>query len=420
MRQTLVEKILSEHSGKRVKSGDMVIAGVDACFSQDDGSCLVIDSFRDLGAEKVIDNGRFSMVMDHGSPSPNIGVAAAQQKMRAFSREHGNPLFDVGSGVCHQVIPEAGLVTCGDIVIGTEAHSSTYGAINALGVGVGASDIAITAASGKCWFKVPETIKVTVDGTLPKGVYPKDVALDIVKNIGASGANYRALEFSGKTIDSFGIDSRFTIANMAAETGAKCGLMKADKKTLEWAKRYCRREPKPVEADSDARYAEIRKFDVSEMSPKVAKPHSADNVCDIDEVLGTRIDIVTIGTCTNGRFEDMEAAAKILKGKKIARGLKLLVTPASKKIYLEMVKKGLIEIFVEAGAVVNNPGCGPCSGTHQGVLADGETAFSTGASNYRGRMGNMKAEIYLGSPATAAATAVAGKISDPREYKRKL
>lgn len=420
MRQTIVEKIFSEHSGKRVKSGDMVIAGVDACFSQDDVCHLVLNSFRELGAEKLFDNGRFSMVMDHSAPSPNISIAATHRKMRAFARERGAQFFDIGDGVCHQVIPEAGFVTCGDIVIGTESHSSTCGALNALGISVGAADIAITAACGKNWFRVPETILVTVEGDLPKGVYSKDIALDIVKSIGAFGADHIAIEFYGKTIDSLGMDARFTIANMASETGAKCCIMRADKKTMEWVKKFCAREPKPVEADSDAKYVETRKVDVSEMSPKVAKPHSADNVCDIETVLGTHIDVVTIGTCTNGRLEDMEVAAKILKGKKTARGLKLIITPASKKIYLEMVKKGLVEIFVDAGAIVNNPGCGPCIGTHQGVLADGEAAFSTGASNSKGRMGNPNAEIYLGSPATAAATAVAGKISDPREYKRKL
>lgn len=420
MRQTIAEKILSEHSGKRVKAGDIVIANVDFCFGQDGTSGLIIDSFRKLGVDNIFDKNKFCMVIDHSSPSPSIGVSAVHAKMRVFAREQGCPLMDVGAGVCHQVIPETGCVTCGDLVIGADSHTCTYGALNALATGVGSTDLAITLASGRNWFKVPETIKVIIDGDLPKGVYAKDVILSVIKNIGAAGASYQVVEFSGDAIDSMSMDARFTVANMAVEMGAKSGIMRADRKTLDWAKKHSIREPKPVEADSDARYIDTRKYDVEGLSPQVARPHSVDSVCDIDQAAGTKIDVVTIGTCTNGRLEDMEIAARILKGNKAAKGLKLIITPASKKIYLDMVKKGLVDIFIEAGAVVNNPGCGPCVGTHQGVLADGETAFSTANRNFKGRMGNPNSEIFLGSPATAAATAVAGKIADPREYKRKL
>ena len=420
MRQTIAEKILSEHSGKRVKAGDIVIASVDFCFGQDGTSGLIIDSFRRLGVESVFDKNRFCMVIDHSSPSPSIGVSAVHAKMRVFAREQGLPLFDAGSGVCHQVLPETGCVTCGDLVVGADSHTCTYGALNALATGVGSSDLAITLASGKNWFKVPETIKVIVEGELPKGVYSKDVILHIIKNIGASGASYQAIEFYGDTIDSMSMDARFTIANMAVEMGAKSGIMRADRKTLDWAKKHSIREPKVVESDVDARYIDVRKYDIEGLSPQVACPHSVDNVCNVEQVAGTRIDVVTIGTCTNGRLEDMDLAARILKGNKVARGLKLIITPASKKTYLDMVKKGLVDIFIEAGAVINNPGCGPCVGTHQGVLADGENAFSTANRNFKGRMGNPNSQIFLGSPATAAATAVAGKIADPREYKRKL
>lgn len=420
MRQTIAEKILSERSGKRVKSGEVVIAGVDFCFAQDATSALVIDSFKGLGVAEIVDKNKFCMVMDHAAPSPSIGAAAVHDKMRSFAKTYGVQLFDVGAGVCHQVLPEAGFVTCGDLVAGADSHTCTYGALNAMAVGGSSTDLAIILASGKSWFKVPETIKLEIEGDLPKGVYSKDIALMLVKDIGASGASYRSIEFCGETIDSMGMDARFTVANMAVEMGAKCGILKADKKTLDWAKKHCVREPKPVEADPDARYAEIRKYDISDFSPQVARPHSVDNVCPVEEVSGIRVDVVSIGTCTNGRMEDMEVAARVMKGKKIAHGIKLIVTPSSKKVYLDMLKKGLVEVFIDAGAIVNNPGCGPCAGAHQGVLADGEVAFSTANRNFKGRMGNTNAEIYLGSPATAAATAIAGKITDPREYKRKL
>jgi 3-isopropylmalate/(R)-2-methylmalate dehydratase large subunit len=420
MRQTIVEKILSERSGKRVKSGEVVIAGVDFCFAQDGTSALVIDSFKGLGVEEIVDKNKFCMVMDHAAPSPSIDVAGVHDKMRSFAKAYGVQLFDAGAGVCHQVFSETGFITCGDLVAGADSHTCTYGALNAMAVGVSSTDLAIILASGKNWFKVPETIKIEVDGDLPKGVYSKDITLMLVKDIGASGASYRSIEFCGETIDSMSMDARFTVANMAVEMGAKCGIMKADKKALDWAKKHCVREPKPVEADPDARYAEIRKYDISDFSPQVARPHAVDNVCSVEEAAGIRVDVVSIGTCANGRMEDMEIAARVIKGKKVAHGIKLIVTPSSKKVYLDMLKKGLVEVFIDAGAIVNNPGCGPCSGTHQGVLADGEVAFSTANRNFKGRMGNLNSEIYLGSPATAAATAIAGKIADPREYKRKL
>ena len=360
------------------------------------------------------------MVIDHSSPSPNMGVSVIHDKIRRFGKEQDVKVFDIGCGVCHQLVPESGYVTCGDLVLGADSHSCTYGAVNVLSTGVGSTDLAITLASGKNWFKVPETIKIVVEGKLPKGVYSKDMILHIIGDIGADGATYSAVEFYGSAIKDISVDARFTISNMAVEMGAKCGLMAADKKVLDWAKKYARKEPKPVEADSDAKYIETREYDVSELSPQVARPHTVDNVCDIEEVLDAPIDQVYIGTCTNGRLEDLEIAANILKGRSVAPGLKLIITPASQKIYLESIKKGYIETFIDAGAVVNNPGCGPCVGTHQGILADGENCFSTANRNFIGRMGNPKSNIYLGSPAAAAATALEGKIADPREHKRRL
>lgn len=420
MRQTIAEKILSKHSGQKAKPGDIVIANVDFCFGQDGTSGMIIDSFQKMGVDKIFDKKSFCMVLDHSCPSPNIGVSAIHDKMRAFAREYGVKIFDVGAGVCHQLVPETGFVTCGDIVLGADSHTCTYGAINAFSTGVGSTDLAITLASGKNWFMVPETIKMVLNGKLPKGVYSKDVILYLIGDIGADGATYKAVEFYGEVIDEMSIEARFTISNMAVEMGAKCGLMRADKKTTDWVKRHSVKEYHVTDADPDARYIDEREYDLSSLTPQVARPHTVDNVCSVEEVLGTPIDEVNIGTCTNGRLEDLEIAASILKNRKVAKGMKLIITPASQTIALEAVKKGLVEIFINAGGIFNNPGCGPCVGTHQGVLADGENAFSTANRNFKGRMGNPNANIYLGSPATAAATALAGKIADPREHKRRL
>jgi len=420
MRQTIAEKILSEHSGARAKAGDIVIADVDFCFGQDGTSGIIIDSFRKMNVEHVFDRTKFCMVIDHSAPSPNMGVSAIHDKIRYFGKEHGVKVFDIGCGVCHQVVPESGFITAGDLVLGADSHTCTYGAVNVLSTGVGSTDLAIALASGKNWFRVPESIKVTVGGELPKGVYAKDVILKIIKDFTAAGGTYKSVEFYGDVIDRMSVDSRFTISNMAVELGAKCGIMKADKKTIEWLKKHSHKEPRPVEADPDARYSEEKEYDFSSLSPQVACPHTVDNVFDLEEVEGTHIDQVYIGTCTNGRSEDLEVAAKIVKGKKVAHGMKFIVTPASKAVYLQALKKGFIEVLIDAGAVVNNPGCGPCVGTHQGVLADGENALSTANRNFKGRMGNPNANIYLSSPATAAATALAGKIADPREHTRRL
>ncbi|MDD5633689.1 MAG: 3-isopropylmalate dehydratase large subunit, partial [Candidatus Omnitrophica bacterium] len=409
MRQTIAEKILSEHSGARAKAGDIVMANVDFCFGQDGTSGLIIDSFRKMGTKGAFAKDKFCMVIDHSAPSPNIGVSTIHNKIRTFAKEQGVKVFDIGCGVCHQLVPETGYITCGDLVLGADSHTCTYGALNILSTGVGSTDLAITLASGKNWFKVPETIKVIINGKLPKGVFSKDVILKIIKEIGADGANYRSVEFYGSVIKDMSVDARLTISNMAVEMGAKCGIMKADKKTIEWIKKHSTRPPKPVEADEDAKYCKILEYDLSELAPQIAKPHTVDNVSSVDELLGTPISEVNIGTCTNGRLEDLEIAAKILKGQKVARGMKLIITPASRKIYLDAVKKGYVEIFINAGGIVNNPGCGPCVGTHQGVLADGENALSTANRNFKGRMGNPNANIYLSSPATAAATALAGK-----------
>jgi 3-isopropylmalate/(R)-2-methylmalate dehydratase large subunit len=420
MGKTIAEKILSEHSGKDLKAGDVAVCNIDFCFGQDGTSSIIIDSFRKLGAKKAFDKTKFCMIIDHSAPSPNIGVSAIHKKMRDFARAYEVGLYDIGCGVCHQLVPELGHVTCGDLVLGADSHTCTYGAINVFSTGVGSTDLAIALASGKNWFRVPETIKAVVNGKLPKGVYSKDIILHMAKDIGANGATYKAVEFYGEAITALSVDARFTISNMAVEIGAKIGIMEADNKVLRWVGEHSNRPPKPVKADIDAKYAAVKKYDVSELVPQVAKPHAVDNVTDVTELSRVRIDQAFVGTCTNGRLEDLEVAASILKGRSIHPGVKFIVGPASRDIYLEAVRKGLVEIFVKSGCTVVAPGCGPCVGTHNGVLADNEVAISTANRNFKGRMGNPNSFIYLASPATVAASALAGHIADPREHKRKL
>lgn len=420
MGKTIAEKILSSHAGKPLRAGDIAICDVDFCFGQDGTSALIIDSFRKLGARAPFNKDRFRMFIDHSAPSPSIGVSAVHAKMRAFADEIGVCVYDAGRGVCHQLVLERGHVTCGNLALGADSHTCTYGAVNAFAAGVGSTDLAITLATGKNWLKVPETIRVIVKGRLPAAVYSKDVILAIAKRIGANGATYKAIEFVGETIGALSMEARMTVCNMAVETGAKTGIMEADHKTMRWVKSSAGKAPQPVSPDPDAKYASVLTFDVSALPPQVAKPHAVDNVAPVEDLDDVRIDQAFLGTCTNGRLEDLEIAARILKGRAVHPDVKFIIAPASREVYLQAAKKGLIDIFVTAGCSVVSPGCGPCVGTHHGVLADGETVISTANRNFRGRMGNPNALIYLASPATVAASAVRGKIADPRVYARKL
>jgi 3-isopropylmalate/(R)-2-methylmalate dehydratase large subunit len=340
--------------------------------------------------------------------------------MRTFAREFEVGLYDIGCGVCHQLVPQKGHVTCGDLVLGADSHTCTYGAINVFSTGVGSTDLAITLASGKNWFRVPETMKIIVNGKLPKGVYSKDIILRIARDVGANGATYKSVEFCGEAISDLSVDARLTISNMAVEIGAKAGLMDADAKVLKWVSERSKRTPIPVKADIDAKYCSVKEYDVSDLPPQVAKPHAVDNVVDVGELKETKIDQAFIGTCTNGRLEDLEVAARILKGRAAHPDVRLVVAPASREIYLDAVKKGYVDIFVKSGGTVVAPGCGPCVGTHNGVLADGEVAISTANRNFKGRMGNPNSFIYLASPATVAASAIAGRVADPRENAKRL
>jgi len=416
MGKTIAEKIFSEHAGKDVKAGDLVIADVDFIMGQDGTAPLAINSFQEMGGKKVFDTSKIAFVIDHSAPSPNEGVSSLHKLMREFASKHGILLYDIGDGVCHQLIPEQGHVLPGDLVIGADSHTCTYGALNAFSTGVGSTDLAAGIISGKLWFKVPETIKFICEGVLPPGVFSKDLILYLIGDIGADGATYLAAEYCGEAISALEMEERFTIANMAIEMGAKAGLMEFDEKVRKWVSGRSKREVRPVFADPDANYVEIRKYDVSCLEPQVACPHTVDNVSPIKEVEGLPIQQAFIGTCTNGRLSDLRIAAKILAGKKVAPGVRLIVAPSSRKVYLEAMKEGIIQALVEAGAAVVTPGCGPCVGTHNGVPSDGEVVISTANRNFKGRMGNSKAFIYLASPATVAASAIAGKITDPRPF----
>ena len=408
-------------------AGDFAICSVDFAFGQDGTSSIIIDHLRNLKIKKY--KTKFCMVIDHSSPSPTEGISSVHKKMCDFAHQLPCKIFDIGSGVCHQVIPESGMIAPGDLVLGADSHTSTYGALGCFASGVGSTDLAITVACGRNWFRTPETIKIVIKGKLPQGVSAKDIILFIVGDLKADGAAYKAIEFYGAAINQLNMDGRFTICNMAAEMGAKCAFLPVDKKTLSWLRSRViipqERDPakggknkriKSIVADKDAQYCLIKEYDISNLEPQVALPHSVDNVIPISRLRLTKIDEAFLGTCTNGRLEDFKIAAKILKSRKIKPGLKFVVAPASRLVFLEALRLGIISIFIKAGAVILAPGCGPCVGTHNGIPADGEVVISSANRNFKGRMGNPHAFIYLASPATVAASAIEGKIADPRKY----
>jgi 3-isopropylmalate/(R)-2-methylmalate dehydratase large subunit len=419
-KQTITEKIFSRHCGREVRAGDVVICDIDFCFGQDGTSSLIIDSFNKLGAKKVFNKNKFCMVIDHSAPSPNIGVSGVHQKMRNFAGEHGVKVFDIGCGVCHQIIPESGLISPGNLIIGADSHTCTYGAIGAFSTGMGSTDLAVALASGKNWFKVPETIKIVLNGKTKKGVYSKDVILYIIGDLGADYCTYKSIEFSGGYIKRLSMDARFTITNMAIEIGAKAGIIEPDGTTYKYLAaargRGTAGNSEKLKSDRDAVYSEVLEYDVSKIEPQIAKPHTVDNVAPIKGVKGIRVDEAFIGTCTNGRSEDLKIAASILKNRRVHKYVKMIIAPASRSIFEEAVNRGFVSVFIKAGACIVAPGCGPCVGTHNGVLSKGENAISTANRNFKGRMGNPEAFIYLASPATVAASAIEGKIADPRKY----
>jgi 3-isopropylmalate/(R)-2-methylmalate dehydratase large subunit len=416
MGKTTAEKILSMHAHRDLRAGDFAVCKVDFTFGQDGTSSIIIDRVREMGLKRLKTD--FCMVIDHSAPSPSEGVSRVHKKMRNFSLEYGAGLFDVGCGVCHQVIPESGRILPGDLVLGADSHTCTYGALGVFSTGVGSTDLAVALATGKNWFRVPETIKMTIKGRLPKGIFAKDIILYIISRVKAAGATYKAIEFCGPVIDNMGMDGRFTMCNMVVEMGAKAGFMPCDKKTIEWLKaRGVKKNKIPqVTADKDASYESIMEFDVSKLKPQVSIPHNVDTVRTADALKNIKINQAYLGTCTNGRLSDLKIAASVLKNKKVAEGVRFIVAAASRGIFQEALKSGFIGTFIRSGACVVVPGCGPCVGTHNGIPADNETVISSANRNFKGRMGNPNAFIYLASPATVAASAVQGHIADPRKY----
>ncbi len=416
MGKTIAEKILSNKSGQDAFANDIVVAEVDFRMGQDGTSPLAIRAYEAMKGQDIASPERAALVIDHSAPSPLEGVSALHTMMREFAEEKGIRMYDIGEGVCHQLIPEQGHVGPGSLVVGADSHTCTYGAINSFSTGVGSTDLAAALISGKMWFKVPETIKFVCNGRLPKGVYSKDLILYLIHQVTADGATYMAAEYTGEAIDGLSVEARFTISNMAIEMGAKAGLMEADHKVMEWVSAHSDHQFEAVKADADADYYAVKEYDVSNLTPYVAKPHRVDNGAPIDEVLGTSIQQAVLGTCTNGRLEDLTIAAQILKGRKIHPDVRFIVAPASRQVYLDAMEAGVLKTLVQAGAAVVTPGCGPCVGTHNGVPSDGENVISTANRNFKGRMANSKAFIYLGSPATVAASALKGEIADPREF----
>jgi len=419
----IIEKILASASGKReVSSGEIVEASIDVAMIHDLTGPLAIKSFRKIGAKKVWDKKRIVVILDHIVPASSVISANLHRIVRNFVEEQNiENFYDVGrGGVCHQVMPEKGHVRPGEVIVGADSHTCTYGAFGAFATGIGSTEMAAVFATGKLWFRVPEVIKVNVTGKFQKLVTAKDLTLNIVGKIGADGAIYKGLEFGGATIRNLSVDGRMVLCNMAVEMGAKAGIIEPDQKTVDYVKGRTDKPFKPVKSDQDSVYEKIVDVDVSDLEPQVAVPHSVDNVKPVSEVEDTEVDQAFIGSCTNGRLEDLRSAAWVLKGKKIAGGVRLIVIPASQEIYLNASNEGLIKTFMEAGATIGNPNCGPCLGGHMGILAEGEACISSSNRNFVGRMGSTKSYVYLASPATVAASAITGKITDPRKVMEKV
>jgi len=416
MGKTIAEKVLSSHAGKDCSAGELTVACVDFCMSQDGTSTMMIRELQNLGFTAARTARGMAMVIDHSAPCPSVDVARIHRTMRDFAGSHGIPVHDVGEGVCHQVVPESGKVMPGDLVVGADSHTCTYGALNACSTGLGSADVAAAAFTGKLWFKVPQTIAFEVSGALRSCATAKDLILHVIGEVGADGATYRSVEFKGEVIDKMDMDGRFTMANMAVEMGAKFSPFHFDRTTERWYASIGADVTGGVASDADAVFEAVVDVDASDIVPKVARPHRVDDVCDASGVRDVDVQQVFVGTCTNGRLSDLAAAARVLKGRHVRRGVRMIVAPASRRVMLEAMEQGVVAQLLRAGATLVAPGCGPCVGTHAGIPSDGETVVSTANRNFKGRMGNNKdVSIYLASPMTAAASAVTGRITDPRE-----
>jgi len=406
---TITEKIISTHVGRTTYAGELVVTPIDGVMATDTTAPLALKAFEKMGGKKVFDPQKCALVLDHAVPPPNERIANLHKMMRVFAKSQGIRLFEIGEGICHQVMVENGYVKPGDIFIGADSHTPTYGAVNAMACGVGSTDLAATMMTGKIWLKVPETIKIICHGPLQKGVSAKDLILYLVGKITISGATYKAVEFEGSAFEDMTVASRMTIANMVAEMGGKTANVHPKGLQLDYPYQ-------PVIADKDASYVETYEVDVSDLQPQIAAPESPDNVVNIDQHEGKTIDYAFIGTCCNGRLEDLRAAAQILKGKRIKSGVRFIIAPASKTVMLDAMNDGTLQILMNAGASIITPGCGPCVGTHQGIPGNDEVVISAANRNFRGRMGNPNSNIYLAAPATVAASALEGQIVNPKTY----
>ena len=416
MGSTIAEKILARHAGRAtVRAGEVVVADVDFAMVTDTRAANTIKMIGRMGDKELKFARNTALVLDHYSPPPNLEAAEIHTAMRAFAADRGTRLYDIGDGICHQVVPEGGHLTCGDLVVGTDTHSVTYGAFNAFGTGIEGTDVSAVMMSGKLWFRVPETVRVELTGALAPGVWAKDITLSMLGRFGAEGLNYSAIEYFGSAVSAMEIDDRMTLCNHAAELGAKAAILEPDEKTFAWLRAHGAKPPLATFADADANYAQRLTIDASSLEPQVARRHEVDDVVGISHVDRQRIQFALIGTCTNGRLDDIRQAAEILKGRRLAPGVRMIVTPASRQIYLAALREGLIEILTTAGASFEAAGCGTCVGiTNHLVPGNGDTVISSANRNFKGRLVNKDAEIWLGSAATVAASALTGYITDPR------
>jgi len=420
MGMTITEKILAEHAGKkRVSPGDLIMSKVDIALGNDITAPLSIEEFKKIGAKKVFNKDKVVLVPDHFAPNKDIKSAQQVRILKNFAKDYKiTNYFEIGRmGIEHALLPEEGLVLPGDVIIGADSHTCTYGALGAFSTGVGSTDLAAVMITGETWFKVPESMKFIIYGKLKKWVTGKDLILYTIGKIGVDGALYKAMEFTGEIIDNLPMDGRFTMANMAIEAGAKSGIINPDDITMEYVEGRAKRKFKIYKSDKDATYSDVFEFNGKDIEPQVAFPHLPSNTKPISKVGNVKIDQVVIGSCTNGRISDLREAASVLKGKKVHKDVRMIVIPATQRIYKMAIDEGLINIFIDAEAVVSTPTCGPCLGGHMGVLAEGERAISTTNRNFVGRMGHPKSEVYLSNPAVAAASGVLGRICSPEEVK---
>jgi 3-isopropylmalate/(R)-2-methylmalate dehydratase large subunit len=411
---TFAQKVLSRASGESACTGDIVNAKVDLAMSHEN-SALVLRSFREIGAKSIWDPNKVVILFDHRIPANTIKTAEGHKEVRTFARDEQLPNFyDLGEGICHQVLPEKGHVLPNMLIVGTDSHTTTYGALGAFATGIGATEMAAVWATGEIWLKVPETMRIHLRGKLPPHVSSKDVILHLIGALGADGADYKCVEFVGDTISRMTIASRMVLSNMSIEMGAKAGVCFPDRKTSDWLAQRTDKKWEDNLWEHGAPVDEEVEMDVEGLEPQVACPHQVDNVADVGKVEGTRIDQAVLGSCTNGRLEDLAAAEGLLRGRKVSRDVRFIVVPASREVYIEAAQRGILASLATSGAVIVNPGCGPCLGGHQGLLASGERCISTTNRNFRGRMGSPNAEVYLASPETVAASAIKGEITDPR------